>query len=67
MVNYHVVAKHKVDNSIVDFEIVETDGGYNLVMISMGFEEIINPEPKDKKFLNNCIKAQYTIMEVWNF
>ena len=67
MTNYHVVAKHKVDESIVDFEIVETDGGFNLLMFDAGVGEIINSEPKDKKFLNNCIKAQYTIMEVWNF
>lgn len=67
MTNYHVVAKHKVDNSIENFEIVETDGGYNLFMLSDSETVPVNPEPKDKKFLNNCIKELYTITEVWNF
>ena len=63
MTTDYIVARHKIDNSVIEIEIREVKNGFNLFILPFRHEAIY-PVPKRREELIKIIKYLYTIEKV---
>ena len=63
MTTDYIVARHKIDNSVIEIEIREGKNGFNLFILPFRHEAIYSV-PKRREELIKIVKYLYTIEKV---
>ena len=63
MTTDYIVARHKIDNSVIEIEIREDKNGFNLFILHVRHDAIY-PVPKRREELIKIVKYLYTVEKV---